>query len=351
VDWGQELVLLLPVPAAVVANYGLRHDWARIVTYALVAAIGLLTAALALVDIAAPLSGTGPASAAQARSAPFPLAAGLLTLACLLPQVRQALARAVPLDPDSPVHLLALALTLTLFGSQLQGAFGNELTQEAGSAQSLSRIDLVAQEIPFLIVALAGVGLAVRRSGPDSVRRLGLVRPAWWHVVLALAAAGVFYALAVGIDQLGQVLTPGTARQVNSATNRIFGQLTADPAGVATIAITAGVCEEVLFRGALQPRLGILWTSLVFASVHTQYGLSFDALAVLVLAVGLGLIRKYVNTTSSIVCHTVYDAVAGAGLGGIAIAGGLALEGLLIVTLGATFGLRVRRARLERAGA
>ena len=144
---------------------------------------------------------------------------------------------------------------------------------------------------------------------------LGYRRPQWWHIVLALVAAGAFFALSTGFDILGGYLTPATARDVNSANSRIFGQLTADPAGVATIALAAGVCEEALFRGALQPRLGILWTSLVFASVHSQYGLSFDALAVFVLAIGLGLLRRCLSTTASTICHVAYDFLAGFGLG------------------------------------
>lgn len=331
------------------ANLGLRHDWARIVTYAIAGASGLLAVVFALLDIGAVLLGPAAAEAAQARSAPFLLAAGLAAVACLLPDVRRSLARFLPLDPESPVHLLALVLALVLLGLQLQGAFGNALSQVAGSAQPLGRVDLVAQELPFLVLAVGGVGLWVRRTPRETLERLGLVRPAWWHIVLAVAAAGAFYALAIGIDSLGQALTPGTAREVNSATNRIFGQLTVDPVGIATIALAAGICEEVLFRGALQPRLGILLTAVVFTSVHTQYGLSFDALAVLILAVGLGLIRKYLNTTSSIVCHVVYDALAGAGLGGAAILGGMALEVVLVLALGAALGLHLRRTKLQPA--
>jgi hypothetical protein len=330
----------------VVANLALRHELARIATYAVVAALGLVAVLLAALAMLAALGGPAAAAAAQSRSAPALLAGGLAAIACLVPEVRVRLARILPINPESPVHLLALALTLVLFGAQLQSALGNELTQEAGSAQPLSRFDLVAGELPFLVLAVAGVGYVVRRSGKGSAQRLGLVLPAWWHVLLALAAAGAFFALGIAIDDLGQLLTPGTAQEVSQATNRIFGQLTVDPAGVATIAIAAGVCEEILFRGDLQPRLGLVWTSLVFASVHTQYGLSFDALAVLLLAAGLGLIRKYLNTTSSIICHTVYDALAGAGLGGAALVGGIGLEGGLIAVLGVTFGvwLRGRRA-------
>ena len=82
----------------------------------------------------------------------------------------------------------------------------------------------------------------------------------------------------------------------------------------------------------MQPRLSILWTAIVFTTVHTQYGLSLDAVAVLVLAIGLGLIRRVANTTTSTVCHVVYNTLVGVGvsgvlLGPVAIAGGLLVAG------------------------
>ncbi len=270
---------------------------------------------------------------------------GALGLAVLWPDARVALAHFLPIDTESPVHVLALVLTLSLFGLQLQSAFSGALSQEAGSAQPLSRVDLVLGEVPFLLAAVAGVGLWVRRSPRAVAERLGYGVPAWWHLALALAAAGAFFALAVGFDALGQALTPGTAKEVNSATNRIFGQLTADPAGIATIAIAAGVCEEALFRGALQPRLGILWTSLVFASVHTQYGISFDALAVLVLAIGLGFLRRYLSTTASTLCHVTYDFLAGFGLGGASLVWAGGVEGVLIAALLAALAGHLRSRR------
>jgi hypothetical protein len=68
--------------------------------------------------------------------------------------------------------------------------------------------------------------------------------------------------------------------------------------------------------------------------------LSLDVLAVLVIALGLGLIRKYANTTSSAVCHASYNLLAGLGIAGglfaIVVAAGFILVGL------ATYGARQR---------
>src|SRR6266566_10017302 len=74
------------------------------------------------------------------------------------------------------------------------------------------------------------------------------------------------------------------------------------------------ICEEILFRGALQPRLGLMVTALLFTSVHTQYSISFDTLTVFVLALGLGLIRKYTNTTTSAITHATFNLIGSIGL-------------------------------------
>jgi membrane protease YdiL (CAAX protease family) len=150
-------------------------------------------------------------------------------------------------------------------------------------------------------------------------------------VAIALAAAGAFFAFGQLTDWLAHVWTPDIAHQVDRTTQHLFSGL-GTPTGIAALALAPGICEEVLFRGALQPRLGLILTALLFASIHTQYGISLDALAVFVIAIGLGLIRKYTNTTASCICHVTYNLAVGIGIGndwlGIAIAVELGLVAL-----------------------
>jgi len=94
---------------------------------------------------------------------------------------------------------------------------------------------------------------------------------------------------------------------VDASSQHVFGALSATALGIALLAVVPGLSEEILFRGALQPRIGLLATALLFTSTHTEYGLSFVTLEVLVLAIGLGLIRRYTNTTTSCVCHIAYN--------------------------------------------
>ena len=109
------------------------------------------------------------------------------------------------------------------------------------------------------------------------------------------------------------------------------------PCAIVTLALAAGICEETLFRGALQPRLGILLTSILFASVHTQYGLSFDVIGVFVLSCGLGLLRRFANTTTSIVCHVSYDLLVGIGIGLALLPWALLAEVLMVLLLAVAY--------------
>jgi membrane protease YdiL (CAAX protease family) len=159
--------------------------------------------------------------------------------------------------------------------------------------------------------------------------RLGLVVPTWWQVVLAVAAGGAFFAFGVGMVSLSHLLTPDMARQLDKSTQHLFGGLD-NPVGIAALALGPGICEEILFRGALQPRLGLLMTAVLFTSIHTQYGLSLDALSVLVIAVGLGLIRKYTNTTTSSISHVTYNLLIGVGIAASQVEFAAAFEVVLI---------------------
>jgi membrane protease YdiL (CAAX protease family) len=77
------------------------------------------------------------------------------------------------------------------------------------------------------------------------------------------------------------------------------------------IALAAGIGEEILFRGAIQPVFGLWFTSIIFAVIHVQYGFSPVTVFIILLAVILGIIRRRTNTTVAIFVHVGYDFVLG----------------------------------------
>jgi membrane protease YdiL (CAAX protease family) len=339
VAWDQVLSLLAPLPLVFLANLAERganpgegesdvkrgtiaSGWVGFVRAP--GALGLFTWAVLLVIAMAVLvfgAGTARLEAASSQRDAARLSiyglleavTGVAAAAVLLRPVRLRISRLLPIDPDSPVHATALVLSVILFGTQVAAQLTLNVLGQAAGGRGLQPVDLIVQELPFALLALVGVGVFVRRDPGQALRRLGLVRPRLYQLFLALAAAGAFYAVSTGMDVLGQRLTPDLSRQVGAASQRLFGQLD-NPLGIATIALAAGICEEVLFRGALQPRLGLIWTALLFAAVHTEYGFSLDVAAVFVLAVALGLIRMFANTTTSAICHVAYNALVGVGV-------------------------------------
>jgi membrane protease YdiL (CAAX protease family) len=76
------------------------------------------------------------------------------------------------------------------------------------------------------------------------------------------------------------------------------------------LSLSAGVVEEVFFRGFLQPRVGIALSSALFVLAHFSYGQPFMLVGIAVLSVIYGLIVRWrQNIWPAIVAHTLFDAV------------------------------------------
>ena len=75
------------------------------------------------------------------------------------------------------------------------------------------------------------------------------------------------------------------------------------------LAISVGIGEEILFRGALQPVFGIVITSLLFVALHTQYAFTPAAGILFVVSLGFGLLRARASTTAAIIAHAAYNGI------------------------------------------
>jgi len=322
---------MLPFPFVIGANLAVGKQWGLAVTTTFGAFAVSLLALFGLADLAG-LPLLAPTLGAQSR---FAIDAGMVVTAAaaagfLIRPIRRDVAGFIPIDPDNPVHELALVFAVALLGLQVTSIAFTDVLASNNAQPPLTILDLFEDEVPFLITGIVGVGIFIRRSPAESARRLGVVVPAWWQIPLALACAGAFFAFINALDTLSHVWSPDLARRVDVTSLHVFGQLTGHWWGVVALAVVPGICEELMFRGALQPRLGLVLTALLFTSIHTEYGLSFDTLAILLIAIGLGLIRKYTNTTTSCACHVSYNLLVGIGITGAALNPALAVEAALI---------------------
>ena len=317
------------------ANASVGKAWAHHATGILA---GLMAGAVFLLGV---FDLTVPASVANPKAVDYGImATGFAAAALASKPVRERVARVIPVDPDNPVHTIALVLAVILVGSSIASLAFSDVLSTFQNLPPLTIADLLSQEVPLLVLGVAGVGLWMRRDLGAAAARLAIVVPGWWQVALALAAAGIFYAFAVGANDAGHILTPGLADRVDTSTAHLFSGL-GGPVGIVALALIPGVCEDLLFRGALQPRFGLVLTAVLFTAIHTEYALSIDALSIFIIALGLGAIRQYTNTTTSAACHVAYNLLVGINLTGLALYAGIGLE---VVLLGvAVFAIWSRR--------
>jgi uncharacterized protein len=101
---------------------------------------------------------------------------------------------------------------------------------------------------------------------------------------------------------------PSSLDQLQKVMDNLFGNLMT-VGGAIALGLSAGISEELLFRGAVQPRLGLLPASVLFAVGHLQYSLTLATLQVFLIGLVLGLVRKRTNTTLCILIHASYNTV------------------------------------------
>lgn len=76
------------------------------------------------------------------------------------------------------------------------------------------------------------------------------------------------------------------------------------------LSLSAGVAEELFFRGFLQPRVGILLSTLCFSLAHLSYGQPFLLFGVTLLSLIYGsLVRWRQNLWPAIAAHALFDAI------------------------------------------
>lgn len=80
------------------------------------------------------------------------------------------------------------------------------------------------------------------------------------------------------------------------------------------LSIFAGVGEEILFRGALQPLMGIWLTSIIFVAIHGYFkfkstGHILFGILLFGLSMMLGFLYEYIGLISAMVAHAIYDII------------------------------------------
>ncbi len=261
-------------------------------------------------------------------ASPIPLeSTGLLSVGVWLPSlvgmlflaspVRRLIARFIPMDAESPVHAVALSwtmlvvinLTFTL-GIGL-GNLTNVLEEQAAQTGASVMILLWVQQVLTALLALIGVGWLTRRRWPAALTRLGVVRPTARQILIGVGWGLALVPLIMMLEAGAAAIGLGPSADVDALTQELLGPLFTSPLGILTLGAAAALGEETLFRGAVQPRFGIVLTSMLFALLHSNYGLTISTLIVFILGMALGSLRRRHNTTTAMVTHAVYNMTLG----------------------------------------
>jgi uncharacterized protein len=239
-----------------------------------------------------------------ARSSYLAIALGVIAGIGLIPPLRKLASRIVPFDPRSKPDMVGFIVL-----SQIAVLSIAALAADDGDFDPLSYPYLVIQAAAFVAIAFLLVGTWIYRSPRSAMDRLGLVRPSHSQVWIAVGLVLVLFMVSIASSLLVAEFQPELGEEITENLGRMTEQIETGR-GALLLGVTSGTGEEVLVRGAIQPRYGIIFTSILFAVLHAQYGLSFVTLGVFVTGVIFGLERKYLNTTCCIITHSLYNTTA-----------------------------------------
>ncbi len=245
------------------------------------------------------------------QSAGFSVAGmGLWGVLVCLPPVRRFWAKLTPLQADSAVHALALILAGYLVGNTVFSLTQGGLAGLAETAVAASIYEILLTQAIFISIALLGVGLYTRRSPRDTRQRLGLERPTRHQLLVGLGWIMVLVFMQSVAGAIWLLLDSSQAELLEGISSELFGNIDT-LAEWLLLAAATGLGEELLFRGAVQPVLGLGFTSFLFAAAHVQYGITPVTVVVFFIGIILGLIRRRYNTSTAIFVHAGYNFVLG----------------------------------------
>jgi uncharacterized protein len=184
-------------------------------------------------------------------------------------------------------------------------------SQSPSGGGDSTMISLWTQQILTALLAAVGVGWWTRRSWRATLDRLALVMPSGREWLVGIGFGLGMVPVVLLIESLASFVGVTADADVERLSEQLLGSLFMTPLGILTIGLAAGLGEETLFRGALQPRFGLILTAVFFALVHSQYGITLSTLVVLLLGLVLGWLRLRYNTSTAMITHAVYNMTLG----------------------------------------
>jgi membrane protease YdiL (CAAX protease family) len=199
------------------------------------------------------------------------------------------------------------------------GVYSPLLSLGAAEAIDVSQLDASALFVMHLLMALVlaawfALGWAHRLDGVTLAAQLGLrTHRAAQDAAIGVAGgvvgwAGALAVMAIVVSAYSSIAGPDAMPQQQPEMIRWLVGL---PVLVRLlVSLSAGVVEEVFFRGFLQPRAGIAFSSFLFVIAHAGYDQPFMLVGLTVLSLFLAFLVRWRQTVwPAIIAHFLFDAV------------------------------------------
>lgn len=240
----------------------------------------------------------------------------LVGILLLLPVVRRIVARIIHIDPADPIHAVALSMTVLAvvnMASTLGIGLGTvaDRLEEAGGLGGNPLLTLWTQQILFALLGTIGVGWLTRRNWRTTLERLGLTALTGRQLLIGIGVGLGIVVIVILIQIAAGMLGVASDADVDRLTEMMFGPIFMTPFGILTIGLSAALGEEILLRGAMLPRFGVILTTLFFVILHVQYGVSIALLVIVVPSLILAWLRLRYNTSTAMITHAVYNMTLG----------------------------------------
>lgn len=221
------------------------------------------------------------------------------------------------------IFLLAVFSPLLVLGSPPETP---SLETLQGPALFATQVLLLTCVLAWFLLGYGGIrwpGAAVTPEAPEISRRLPLwptfarqfglaVERPWREIAIGLGAAAVGWMslVAVMLVVFAVAFATGQMDRVPTAPPEMVPLLAGLPVVLrVALSLSAGVVEELFFRGFLQARVGVFASTALFAVAHLSYGQPFMLIGITVLSLffsALVLWRR--SILAAIVAHFAFDA-------------------------------------------
>ncbi|HNB24132.1 MAG TPA: CPBP family intramembrane metalloprotease [Candidatus Melainabacteria bacterium] len=221
--------------------------------------------------------------------------------------------------PNSIPHMVALFIYISTFATLMGAVDPDTLFGIDGSKLPSLPLPIPVpidtlfsyNGLGLVLLSFCGIGIFVKRDFKAAIERLGWKKPTGKQVAigLGLIVFSFFY------DYLWSLYTHNTGQDMatklavyNSGTFSVVGGAEKSLILALATAIFAGVGEETLIRGALQPVFGIFPAAVLHGILHAQFTHApIFMIQVALWSCVMGLIRKYTNTTTTIIGHAGFN--------------------------------------------